>query len=922
VGPQWDANVITCLEFMADPDGDPATIDDMPGVVLNAWGLNETIGGYEDCDSRWWAAMDACEAAGPVLIFPAGDSWYFAEIWSPADYAATETSGFCVGNVEFFEPFEVDRYSSKGPSGCGGPWQTKPEVVAPGIFTYTTYVDDSWAFFSSTKMSASHVAGVVALMRQAAPNADAETIKQALLNSAIDQDYPGDDNLSGRGFVNAYAAVIAVMENVGTIGGTVTDLGSGLPVSGAKLALNGRDMVLTTDSAGIWSRDLQANTYTFDVSAPGYYDDQLVVVVTEDTATVADIALVPRPVYQVSGTVIGPDALPVANAEILSMNQGSSSAFSDSTGAYVMMLPGGADLTHHLVAWGPFEGNVITDFVLNADLTQDFALPAAMQENFETGDLRRFDWTTIEGDDWIVDETDPGTGQFSLHSPELLAGQITRVALDYYAAEAGQMSFDFRIRNWLNNDILTFILDGDLLGTWSGDAPWATFSAPMTKGHHVLEWSHQMRSDGFRVPTIWLDDINLPPTSAEPLALIRVDVGAIEEVVTLDGSGDAVIRIGNAGDHPLDIAIRTEAAGKAAGGPDSWGYSWIDSDEPGGPVYNWIDILADGTALGLGNEEVALEIDIGFPFPFYGAVYSEVNISSNGFLSFVSTVAAYFNRTIPNISDPNAFVAPFWDDLNPATGTGEVYWLADPENGRFVVTWDNVDHDGTSVPETFQLILNVDGSIDLQYALVNNPGSCTVGIENLDGTDGMQVAWNDAGYLHSGLAIHYNPVQALSWASCDPWYVRVEPGAIESIAVHFDGAGLAPGSYPGLLKIASNDRLAGEQTVALNLIVTDPSGVAGELPRTPVFYGAVPNPFNPRTELRFTLPGEAKVSLDVYDLRGRRITTLVNGLMSGGPQSVVWNGQNDQGQSVSSGRYYARLEVDGIPHVKPMTLVR
>jgi len=922
VGDQWDANVITSLEFMADPDGNPATMDDVPGVVLNAWGLNESITRYEDCDSRWWAAMDACEAAGPVLIFAAGDSWYFAEIWSPADYAATETSGFSVGATQYYEPFSIWDYSSMGPSGCGGEWQTKPEVVAPGVATWTTYVDDGWASFSSSRMSAAHVAGVVALMRQVAPNADAETIKQGLLTAAVDLNYPGDDNMSGRGFVNAYAAVMAVMENLGTIGGSVTDLGSGLPVAGAKLALNGSAMVLTTDAAGDWSRDLQDNSYTFDVSAPGYYDEQLVVVVTEGVVTVADQALSPRPVYQVSGIVTGPDSQPLANAEILSMNQGLTSAFSDSTGAYTMMLPGGADLTHHLIVWGPYEGHVIADFPLNANLDLDFALPVTMQENFETGDLDRFDWAITAGPDWIVDETDPGTGQFSLHTPELISGQTTRAVLSYYAAEAGEVSFDLRVRNWAGPDIFTFTLDGDLKGSWAGDLPWATITFPLTQGHHVLEWEHHMTSDGYRMPTVWLDDINLPPTAAEPLAAIRMDVQAIDETVNIEGSGDAVFRIGNAGNHPLDITIRTATAGKAAGGPDSWGYSWIDSDEAGGPVYNWVDILADGTATGLGNEDVAVEVDLGFPFTLYGNIYYELAISPNGFVSFVSEVAAYFNRAIPNIADPNAFVAPFWDDLNAETGSGEVYWLQDPVNGRFIVTWENVDHDGTSTPETFQLILNADGSIDFQYALVNSPGSCTVGIENTDGTDGLQVAWNDATYLHSDLAIHFSPVQALSWVSCDPWYARIEPGVIETVNVHFDAAGLLPGSYPGLLQIASNDRQAGEQTVALNLVVIDPSGISAELPRTLVFYGAVPNPFNPRTELRFMLPTEARVSLNIYDLRGRRINSLVSGWMSSGPQTVVWNGENDQGQAVSSGRYFARLEVDGITHVKSMTLVR
>ena len=44
---------------MADPDGDPATSDDVPAVVQNSWGVNEDFSGYYDCDSRWWDAIDA-----------------------------------------------------------------------------------------------------------------------------------------------------------------------------------------------------------------------------------------------------------------------------------------------------------------------------------------------------------------------------------------------------------------------------------------------------------------------------------------------------------------------------------------------------------------------------------------------------------------------------------------------------------------------------------------------------------------------------------------------------------------------------------------------------------------------------------------------------------------------------------------------
>ena len=56
----------TAFQWFADPDGNPGTIDDVPDVVQNSWGVNEGFAGYVDCDSRWWTAIDDCEAAGVV----------------------------------------------------------------------------------------------------------------------------------------------------------------------------------------------------------------------------------------------------------------------------------------------------------------------------------------------------------------------------------------------------------------------------------------------------------------------------------------------------------------------------------------------------------------------------------------------------------------------------------------------------------------------------------------------------------------------------------------------------------------------------------------------------------------------------------------------------------------------------------------
>jgi hypothetical protein len=83
-----------------------------------------------------------------------------------------------------------------------------------------------------------------------------------------------------------------------------------------------------------------------------------------------------------------------------------------------------------------------------------------------------------------------------------------------------------------------------------------------------------------------------------------------------------------------------------------------------------------------------------------------------------------------------------------------------------------------------------------------------------------------------------------------------------------------------------------------------------------------PNPFNPETTIRFNLPQTGLVNLEVFDISGRLVTTLLDGQRNAGINQVVWSGLNAQGLSVSSGVYFYRLRSGGQQISKKMVLLR
>lgn len=176
------------------------------------------------------------------------------------------------------------------------------------------------------------------------------------------------------------------------------------------------------------------------------------------------------------------------------------------------------------------------------------------------------------------------------------------------------------------------------------------------------------------------------------------------------------------------------------GGPDSFGYSYINSNHAFGPIYNWIEL--DTTLGGTGTWSTASDEDdsqqgnipISFDFPFYGITRNSLTIGSNGTVYFSNYYLGTTNVCLPNnhtyaaLGD-TSLIALFWDDLNPSNG-GDIYYQ--DFGTYFVVEFSNVVEFASSDGDTWEVILYDNGNVRMQYketSAMQGNASFTVGMQ-------------------------------------------------------------------------------------------------------------------------------------------------------------------------------------------------
>ncbi len=205
------SDIMMSFEWALNPDGDTATVNDIPDAINNSWGYIDPID-ISQCTSPESLILDALEVAGCGVIFSAGNDGPGAgTVSEPALIAKSLVNTFTVGAVNGNIPaLTIADFSSRGPTICDTAFSLaiKPEVVAPGVNVRSCYGTDGFEYLSGTSMAGPHVVGAFLLLKEAFPYLTGEEIKLALYNSAHDLGDIGEDNTYGKGMIDVYDAYL------------------------------------------------------------------------------------------------------------------------------------------------------------------------------------------------------------------------------------------------------------------------------------------------------------------------------------------------------------------------------------------------------------------------------------------------------------------------------------------------------------------------------------------------------------------------------------------------------------------------------------------------------------------------------------------------------------------------------------------
>lgn len=145
---------------------------------------------------------------------------------------------------------------------------------------------------------------------------------------------------------------------------------------------------------------------------------------------------------------------------------------------------------------------------------KEFLNIGSIKETFETGNFGPFDWQTLGGASWYIDNSTSNTGTYSVRSGVIGNANLTTLQVIFNVLTDGHISFYKKTCTQADKDKLTFYIDSQTMGVWSGEIDWGQETFNVTAGIHTFKWIYVKDSSGsYGDDACWIDDIQFPASA-------------------------------------------------------------------------------------------------------------------------------------------------------------------------------------------------------------------------------------------------------------------------------------------------------------------------------------------------------------------------------------------------------------------------
>ncbi len=300
----------------------------------------------------------------------------------------------------------------------------------------------------------------------------------------------------------------------------------------------------------------------------------------------------------------------------------------------------------------------------------------------------------------------------------------------------------------------------------------------------------------------------------------------------------------------------------------------------------------------------------------YDGIYQELGVAQPGYISFYirsgsnTTHDAYVVLTNSLGEDVIFFFARGSGYLyvNANVGGDETYTYT--AETWYHIEFKNIDF----VSKTFDYYVN---EVLIKAGIPFRDASTTQDFNRLDlynFTEGSQAWWDE---------ILIATEEFPTWVMVDTARGTVPAGDSIQIEVLFDAAGMNVGNYYANIIIESNDPSNSEVRISAHMQVATGSGTEeAKIPEVFFVKQNYPNPFNSQTSIRYGCPKKAKVCIQVFDITGRIVNTLIDKEVEAGYHEVMWEGNNKFGRKVANAVYFYRIQAGDFTATKKMIFLQ